>query len=148
MIADRETRIFRPRQLYTGPAERATVPVSERQSHRPLVGWVISEIRIQVWSGSHSLSPAPSILSRRPARRFGVGVDMTEYFRKANLMLAINVPPKALVWPDDQGKIWLTFNSGEYLQNYVYPRHGLPSNQGAARSFDEFVRHAAEQATE
>jgi uncharacterized protein (DUF302 family) len=62
--------------------------------------------------------------------------------------LAIDVPPKALVWQDDQGKVWLTFNSGEYLQDYVYPRHGLPSNPAAARAFDEFVKHAAEQATE
>jgi uncharacterized protein (DUF302 family) len=62
--------------------------------------------------------------------------------------LAIDVPPKALVWQDDQGKVWLTFNSGEYLQNYVYPRHGLPSNPAAAKAVDEFVKHAAEQATE
>jgi uncharacterized protein (DUF302 family) len=62
--------------------------------------------------------------------------------------LAIDVPPKALVWQDDQGKVWLTLNSGEYLQNYVYPRHGLPSNPAAAKAFDEFVKHAAEQATE
>lgn len=62
--------------------------------------------------------------------------------------LAIDVPPKALVWQDQQGKVWLTFNSGQYLQNYVYPRHGLPSNPAAAKAFDGFVRHAAEQATE
>jgi len=62
--------------------------------------------------------------------------------------LAIDVPPKALVWQDDQGKVWLTFNSGTYLQDYVYPRHGLPSNPAAAKAFDEFVKHAAEQATE
>jgi uncharacterized protein (DUF302 family) len=62
--------------------------------------------------------------------------------------LAIDVPPKALVWQDDQGKVWLTVNSGEYLQNYVYPRHGLPSNPAAGKSFDDFVKHAAQQATE
>jgi len=62
--------------------------------------------------------------------------------------LAIDVPPKALVWQDDQGKVWLTFNSGEYLQNYVYPRHGLPSNPAGAKTFNAFVKHAAEQATE
>jgi len=62
--------------------------------------------------------------------------------------LAIDVPPKALVWQDDQGKVWLTFNSGEYLHDYVYPPHGLPSNPVAAKAFDEFVVHAAKQATE
>ena len=38
MIGDPETRIFRPRQLYTGPAERPLVPVSERTPQPPLVG--------------------------------------------------------------------------------------------------------------
>src|SRR5215469_1545129 len=38
MIADPETRIFRPRQLYTGPAERLLTPFSERKPHPPLVG--------------------------------------------------------------------------------------------------------------
>ena len=63
--------------------------------------------------------------------------------------IAIDVPPKALVWQDEQGKVWLTFNSGEYLlQDYVYPRHGLPANPAAAKAFDEFVTRAAAQATE
>jgi len=62
--------------------------------------------------------------------------------------LAIDLPPKALVWQDDQRKVWLTFNSGEYLQDYINPRHGLPSNSAAAKAFDEFVKHAAEEATE
>ena len=41
--------------------------------------------------------------------------------------LAIDVPPKALVWEDDQGKVWLTYNSAEYLGNVIYARHGLPN---------------------
>jgi len=38
MIADPETRLFRPRQLYTGPPERALVPIADRATHAPLVG--------------------------------------------------------------------------------------------------------------
>jgi citrate synthase len=38
MIADSETRLFRPRQLYTGPAERDVVPIAKRPTHEPLVG--------------------------------------------------------------------------------------------------------------
>jgi citrate synthase len=38
MIADPETRIFRPRQLYTGPAKRELAPLAERAAHKPLVG--------------------------------------------------------------------------------------------------------------
>ena len=38
MIADPETRLFRPRQLYNGPAERPVVPIPGRMAHHPLVG--------------------------------------------------------------------------------------------------------------
>ena len=36
--------------------------------------------------------------------------------------LAIDLPLKALVWEDDQGKVWISYNSPEYLQQ----RHGIP----------------------
>jgi uncharacterized protein (DUF302 family) len=35
--------------------------------------------------------------------------------------VAIDLPLKILVWQDDQGKVWVSFNSPEYLQE----RHGL-----------------------
>jgi citrate synthase len=38
MIADTETRLFRPRQLYVGPVERAVVPIAGRTTYPPLVG--------------------------------------------------------------------------------------------------------------
>jgi uncharacterized protein (DUF302 family) len=36
--------------------------------------------------------------------------------------LAIDLPLKALAWQDEQGKVWLSYNSPEYLQQ----RHGFP----------------------
>jgi uncharacterized protein (DUF302 family) len=36
--------------------------------------------------------------------------------------IAIDLPPKILIWEDDQGKVWLSYNSPEYLRE----RHGLP----------------------
>jgi uncharacterized protein (DUF302 family) len=36
--------------------------------------------------------------------------------------LAIDLPLKALAWQDEQGKVWLSYNSAEYLQQ----RHGFP----------------------
>lgn len=35
---------------------------------------------------------------------------------------AIDLPLKILVWEDDQGKVWITYNSPTYLQT----RHNLP----------------------
>jgi uncharacterized protein (DUF302 family) len=36
--------------------------------------------------------------------------------------IAIDLPLKILVWEDADGKVWLTYNSLEYLQR----RHGVP----------------------
>jgi uncharacterized protein (DUF302 family) len=36
--------------------------------------------------------------------------------------LAIDLPLKALAWEDEQGQVWLSYNSPEYLQE----RHGFP----------------------
>lgn len=38
--------------------------------------------------------------------------------------VAIDLPLKILVWQDDQGKVWVSFNSPEYLKE----RHGLPQD--------------------
>ena len=60
-------------------------------------------------------------------------------------LLAIDVPPKALVWQDDEGKVWLTFNSAEYLGSTIYPRHGLadpPSTPALAKALTEFSDYA------
>jgi len=37
---------------------------------------------------------------------------------------AIDLPLKILVWEDDQGKVWITYNSPTYLQT----RHNLPAD--------------------
>ena len=36
--------------------------------------------------------------------------------------LAIDLPLKALAWQDEQGQVWLSYNSPEYLRE----RHGFP----------------------
>jgi len=38
--------------------------------------------------------------------------------------IAIDLPLKILVWEDPEGKVWLSFNSPEYLQE----RHGVPKD--------------------
>ena len=38
--------------------------------------------------------------------------------------LAIDLPLKALVWEDKNGKVWVSYNSPEYLQQ----RHGVPED--------------------
>jgi uncharacterized protein (DUF302 family) len=38
--------------------------------------------------------------------------------------VAIDLPLKALVWQDDDGKVWLSYNSPDYLKE----RHAIPEN--------------------
>ena len=38
--------------------------------------------------------------------------------------LAIDLPLKALVWENEDGKVWVSYNSPEYLQQ----RHGVPED--------------------
>jgi len=37
--------------------------------------------------------------------------------------IAIDLPLKILVWQDREGKVWLSYNSPEYLRE----RHGVPA---------------------
>jgi citrate synthase len=45
MLADPETKIGRPRQLYTGPAEREFALVDERSPSERKIGW------FRLWGG-------------------------------------------------------------------------------------------------
>ncbi len=42
----------------------------------------------------------------------------------ASPTVAIDLPLKALVWQDDAGKVWLSYNSPDYLKD----RHDIPQN--------------------
>ena len=42
----------------------------------------------------------------------------------ASPSIALDLPLKILVWQDNQGTVWLSYNSPEYLKE----RYGLPSN--------------------
>jgi uncharacterized protein (DUF302 family) len=60
-------------------------------------------------------------------------------------LLGIDVPPKALVWEDDQGKVWLSYNSADYLYKTIYPRHGAeapPTTAPFAKALDEMSDYA------
>jgi uncharacterized protein (DUF302 family) len=62
-------------------------------------------------------------------------------------LLAIDVPPKALVWQDDQGKVWLSYNSSDYLFHTVYKRHGAAVPPSTAAPFAKLLDEMSDQAT-
>ena len=61
--------------------------------------------------------------------------------------LGIDVPPKALVWQDDQGAVWLTYNSAEYLGTTIYPRHGLSMPPEARQALEQLLSEVSDQST-
>jgi len=61
--------------------------------------------------------------------------------------LAIDVPLKALVWQDDQGTVWLTYNSAEYLGGTIYPRHGLVMPADARQALEQLLLEVSDQST-
>lgn len=82
----------------------------------------------------HSAAAAEAGLKMRPTQVlvFGNPVGGTPLMIAAPT-LAIDLPFKALVWEDDAGKVWLTYNTPEYLIN----RHGVPESQ--ARNLSKLV---------
>ena len=59
----------------------------------------------------------------------------------ASPTVAIDLPIKALVWEDADGRVWLSYNSPEYLRQ----RHGFPEGlianiAGPRAIFEEAVR--------
>ena len=51
-------------------------------------------------------------------------------FMLKNPVAAIDFPPKAVVYEDADGKVWIAYNSAEYLYGTIFKRHGLDHPQG------------------
>jgi uncharacterized protein (DUF302 family) len=62
--------------------------------------------------------------------------------------LAIDLPMKALVWQDDQGKVWLSYNSSQYSAAQIYPRHGLAVPDDAAKMLENLLADISDRSTQ
>ena len=62
--------------------------------------------------------------------------------------LAIDLPAKLLVWQDDAGKVWVTWNSGDYFFGTIFARHGAAAPAAQIAAYDtllaQVVAHAVE----
>jgi uncharacterized protein (DUF302 family) len=61
--------------------------------------------------------------------------------------LAIDLPIKALVWQDDKGKVWLSYNSQKYLTTAAYARHGASLDQSLADRIEREFADIADAVT-
>ncbi len=46
-------------------------------------------------------------------------------FMLKNPVAAIDFPPKAVVYQDADGKVWISYNTADYLYGTIFKRHGL-----------------------
>lgn len=62
--------------------------------------------------------------------------------------LAIDLPLKALVWEDKDGKVWLSYNSGTYLHETIYrDRHGAKFNPKVMKRLNKGLGAITDEAT-
>jgi uncharacterized protein (DUF302 family) len=62
-----------------------------------------------------------------------------------NPVLAIDFPPKALVWEDADGKVWLSYNTSQWMK-VINSRHGVSSPPPEAMAQGDAVLEAAADA--
>ena len=60
--------------------------------------------------------------------------------------LAIDLPLKALVYEDASGKVWVSYNSADYLAETIYRRHGAPVNPEATARTEKALAEATDAA--
>lgn len=65
-------------------------------------------------------------------------------FMLKNPEAAIDFPPRAVVYEDADGKVWLAYNTSPYLYEHLFERHGLDYPPGDI----EFFRNALERFTD
>lgn len=59
-------------------------------------------------------------------------------------VVAIDLPLKALAWEDANGKVWLTYNSGEYLK----VRHSISGKDDVLKRLTDVTQSLAKKAVE
>ena len=62
--------------------------------------------------------------------------------------LAIDLPPKAMVWEDSDGKVFLSYNSAEFVLGPVYARHGIQVPKPAREQLEKAFASVADEAVQ
>lgn len=60
--------------------------------------------------------------------------------------VAIDLPPKAMVWEDSNGKVFLSYNSAQFLYGSIYVRHGVAADKAVADKVEATLAAIAEEA--
>ena len=73
-------------------------------------------------------------------------------FMVENPVAGIDFPPKAIVYQDSEGKVWIAYNTADYLYNTIFKRHDLVFPEGDVAFYgnllDELTSFAVGKAAE
>lgn len=61
-------------------------------------------------------------------------------------LAGIDFPPKAVVYEDASGTVWLAYNSSQYLYEVIFERHGLEYPEGDVAFYANLLEELTEQA--
>jgi uncharacterized protein (DUF302 family) len=97
-----------------------------------------------VESVDHAAAASKAGLTLRPTRLIMFGNPKAGTpLMNCSQTIAIDLPQKALIWQDAQGKVWLSYNDPGYLAE----RHGTGACGGAVQQNADALRGVASDAT-
>ncbi len=67
-------------------------------------------------------------------------------FMSRSPLAGIDFPPKALVYQDENGKVWLAYNSSKYLYEVIFKRHGLDYPEEDVTFYAKLLEELTDQA--
>ncbi|MEM7747866.1 MAG: DUF302 domain-containing protein [Pseudomonadota bacterium] len=68
-------------------------------------------------------------------------------FMLKNPLAAIDFPPKAVVYQDKDGKVWISYNTSDYLYRTIFERHGLKYPEGDVAFYEKLLEELTDAAT-
>lgn len=67
-------------------------------------------------------------------------------FMLENPIAAIDFPPKAVVYQDKDGKVWISYNTSDYLYRTIFERHGLKYPEGDVAFYAKLLEELTDAA--
>jgi len=120
------------------PAKATTDRLQAELKKRGLVVFTLIDHQAAAKNAGLTMPPATVVVFGNPK------AGTPAFLKKPTL--AIDLPLKALVWEDANGKVFITYNSADYVFGPVFSRHGLPNNpkvQAATAKMLDAVTSAA-----
>ena len=131
--------VFGDSDLITIKSSHDVAATADRLEKALLAKGMTLFIRIDHAAGAHkvgqSLRPTELVIFGNPK----IGTPMMQ----CSQTLAIDLPQKALIWEDEEGQVWLSYNDSQYVAN----RHGVSNCAEVVKKIGNALGNFAKAAT-